>query len=103
MPSSRDRFARFLADSLPPWDTPCPSRSMFYREEFLRCQECLDQQREHYSERAVTDVEVALAKVMAQLDRLSTQADADQIISRLLQQFDVVTGLSGWTDPRQVN
>jgi hypothetical protein len=94
MPLSRDRFARFLTDSLPQWDHPCPSRSMFYREEFLRCQECLDRQREYYSDRAVTDVEAALAKVMAQLDRL---------IGRLLQQFDVVTGLSGWIDPRQIN
>jgi len=103
MPSSRDRLARFLTDSLPQWDHPCPSRSMFYREEFLRCQECLDRQREYYSDRAVTDVEVALAKVMAQLDRLAAHDDADQIISRLLQQFDVVTGLSGWIDPRQIN
>jgi hypothetical protein len=103
MPPSRDRFARFLSDTLPQWDLACPSRSTFYREEFLRCQECLDQQREHYSDRAVTDVEAALANVMAQLDRLSSEADADQIISRLLQQFDIVTGLSAWTDPRQVN
>jgi hypothetical protein len=40
---------------------------------------------------------------MAQLDRLASQDDADQIIGRLLQQFDVVTGLSGWIDPRQIN
>jgi hypothetical protein len=40
---------------------------------------------------------------MAQLDRLCTKADADQVVSRLLRQFDVVTGLSAWTDPRQVN
>lgn len=76
---------------------------MFYREEFLRCQKYLNQQREHYSERAVTDVETALAKVIAQLDQLSTRDDGDQVISRLLQQFDVVTGLSAWTDPRQIN
>ena len=40
---------------------------------------------------------------MSQLDRLCTKADADQVVSRLLQQFDVVTGLSAWTDPSQVN
>lgn len=103
MASTRDRYARFLSDTPLQWEVPPPPRSMFYREEFLRCQECLDRQREHYSDRAVSDVEAALAKVMAQLDRLSAQADADQVISRLLQQFDVVTGLSAWSDPRQVN
>ena len=49
------------------------------------------------------DVEEALTKVMAQLDRLCDTDDADQVVSRLLRQFDVVTGLSAWTDPRQVN
>ena len=51
----------------------------------------------------MTDVEEALTKVMAQLDRLCATEDADQVVSRLLRQFDVVTGLSAWTDPRQVN
>jgi hypothetical protein len=42
-------------------------------------------------------------KVMGQLDRLCTKADADEVVGRLLRQFDVATGLSAWTDPRQVN
>jgi hypothetical protein len=99
----RDRFARFLTDSRPQWDPPCPSLSNFYREEFVRCQRCLEQQREYYSERAVSDVEQALVKVMSQLDRLCERGNADQVVGRLLRQFDVVTGLSAWTDPRQVN
>ena len=40
---------------------------------------------------------------MAQLDRLCTKGDADQVVSGLLRQFDVVAGLSAWTDPRQIN
>jgi hypothetical protein len=79
------------------------SVSNFYREEFLKCQQCLEQQREFYSERAITDVEQALLKVMGQLDRLCTNADADKVVGRLLRQFDVITGLSAWTDPRQIN
>jgi elongation factor P--beta-lysine ligase len=79
------------------------SVSNFYREEFLKRQQCLEQQREFYSERAITEAEQALLKVMAQLDRLCTNADADQVVGRLLRQFDVVTGLSAWTDPRQIN
>ena len=47
--------------------------------------------------------ELPAPEVMSQLDRLCTTADADQVVSRLLQQFDVVTGLSAWTDPSQIN
>ncbi len=103
MPPSRDRFSRFLTDSRPQWDPACPSLSNFYREEFVRCQRCLEQQREYYSERAVTDVEQAITKVMSQLDRLCEKGNADQVVGKLLRQFDLVTGLSAWTDPRQVN
>jgi hypothetical protein len=102
-PASRNRMSRFLTDSRPQGDHVLPSLSNFYREEFLKCQRCLEQQREFYSERAISDVEQALTKVMSQLDRLCSTADADKVVSRLLRQFDVVTGLSAWTDPKQVN
>jgi len=69
----------------------------------VKCQRCLEQQREYFSETAIESVEEALTRVMSQLDRLCTKADADQVVSRLLQQFDVVTGLSAWTDPSQIN
>ena len=100
---SRIRLSRFLTDSRPQVEPLFHSVSNFYREEFVKCQRCLEQQREHYSERAITDAERALMKVMSELDHLCTQSDADQVVSQLLRQFDVVTGLSAWTDPRQVN
>ena len=75
----------------------------FYREEFLKHRRCLEQQREYYSERAITDAERALMKVMSELDHLCTKSDAAQVVSQLLHQFDVVAGVSAWTDPRQVN
>ena len=103
MPASRNRLSRFLTDSRPQCEPVFHSVSNFYREEFLKCQKCLERQREFYSESAINDVEQALSKVMGQLDRLCTKADADQVVSRLLRQFDVVTGLSAWTDPRQIN
>jgi len=96
-------LSRFLADSRPQCDPVFYSVSHFYREEFIKCQRCLDQQREFYSERAITEVEQALTKVMAELDRLCTAGNADQVVGSLLRQFDVVTGLSAWADPRQVN
>ena len=103
MRPSRIRASRFLTDSLP---KSCPAfhpLSDFYREEFVKCQRCLDQQREYYSERTISDVEEALTKVMSQLDRLCSHGDAEAVVSRLLQQFDILTGLSARTDPRQVN
>ena len=103
MPALRNRLSRFLTDSPPPCDRVLHTLSNFYREEFLKCQQCLEQQREFYSERAISDVEQALVKVMAQLDRLCIKPDADQVVSRLLRQFDVATGLSSRYDPKQIN
>ena len=53
--------------------------SNFYREEFLKCQRCLDEQREYYSERTICEVEQALTRVMSQLDQLCAQADAERL------------------------
>ena len=100
---SRRRLSRFLTDSRPLCDPVFHPISNFYREEFARCQHCLDQQREYFSERAVLDAERALSRVMSELDRLCLAADADQVVSRLLRQFDVLTGLSVWSDPRHTH
>ena len=104
MPVARNRLSRFLTDSRPqPGESVFHSVSDFYREEFAKCQRCLEEQREFYSEGAIHDVEQALTRVMSQLDRLCTKADADTVVSNLLRQFDVVTGLSAWSDPRHVH
>jgi hypothetical protein len=103
MAAPRNRLSRFLTDSRPQGDPVFHPVSDFYREEFRKCQQCLEQQREFYSERAISDVEQALVKVMGELDRLCIKPDADQVVSRLLRQFDVITGLSAWTDPKQIN
>ena len=103
MAASRNRLSRFLTDSRPPCEPVIHSVSNFYREEFVKRQQRLEAQREFYSERAIHDVEQALVKVIAQLDRLCTRENADEVVGKLLRQFDVATGLSAWTDPRQVN
>lgn len=103
MAASRNRLSRFLTDSRPPCEPVIHSVSNFYREEFVKRQQRLEAQREFYSERAIHDVEQALVKVIAQLDRLCTVENADEVVGKLLRQFDVVTGLSAWTDPRHVN
>jgi hypothetical protein len=103
MRPSRNRYSRFLRDSPPPCDPVFHSRSDFYKEEVAKCKRCLEQQREFYSESTITDVERALANVMSQIDRLCTNGNADQVVSRLLRQFDVVAGLSAWSDPKHIN
>ena len=104
MSASRNRLSRFLTDTRPPGgESVLHSHSDFYREEFAKCQRCLEQQREFYSERTISDVERALTRVMSQLDRLCAKADADEVVSNLLRQFDVVAGLSAWSDPRHVH
>lgn len=75
------------------------SRTEFYREEFVKHRRCLERQREYYSERAIANVEAALTEIIARLEQLSSSEDADVVVGRLLRQFDVVTGLSNWTDP----
>lgn len=73
----------------------------FYRAEFLKHRECLALQREYYSERAITDADGAIARILNQLEHLCAKDDADQVMSTLLRKFDVVTNLSGWSDPKQ--
>jgi hypothetical protein len=75
----------------------------FYREEFAKHRRCLQRQRPYFSESAITDVEAALANVMSQLEKLSTQDNAPQVVSTLLKKFDVVTGLSAWSDPKHTH
>ena len=92
---------RFVTDSRP--ISAQHPVAEFYREEFIKHQRCLQQQRPYYSERAITDVESALANIMGQIDQLSTQDNAPQVVSSLLKKFDVVTGLSAWSDPKQLH
>lgn len=75
----------------------------FYREEFIKHRRCLQEQRDYYSEGAITDVEAALNRIMGQLETLCTKDNANQVLSSLLKKIDVVTGLSGWSDPRHTH
>jgi hypothetical protein len=89
---------RFVTDSRP--ISAQHPVAEFYREEFLKHHRCLQRQRPYYSESAITDVETALANVLNQLEQLSTQDNAPQLVGSLLKKFDVVTGLSAWSDPK---
>jgi hypothetical protein len=75
----------------------------FYREEFLRHRRCLERQREYYSERAITEADAAIARILSHLELLCAKDDADKLMSGLLRTFDSVTGLSAWSDPHKLH
>jgi hypothetical protein len=72
----------------------------FYRQEFARHHRCLQRQRPYFSEGAITDVEAALTRIMRDLEQLCERDNAPEVVSSLLKQIDVVTGLSS-SDPRR--
>jgi hypothetical protein len=92
---------RFVTDSRP--TSAQHPLTEFYRQEFVKHQQCLQRQRPYYSESAITDVEAALTRIMGQLEQLCSKDNADQLVSALLKKFDVVTGLSFWSEPKQTH
>jgi hypothetical protein len=92
---------RFVTDSRP--ISAQHPITEFYREEFVKHRRCLRRQRAYYSEGAITGVEAALTRIMGELEHLCSRDNADQLVSSLLKQFDVVTGLSSWSDPKQTH
>src|SRR5215208_3492149 len=73
--------------------TSCNCLTDFFREE------CLEQQREYYSDMAIAEAEHALSRAMEQIEGLCQRSDACEVIGRLLRQIDAVTKLSAWTEP----
>ena len=101
MPRARTRIPGFLLDSATP--PTVSALTEFYREEFIKHHKCLQAQREYYSAQAIQNAENALLKIIADLDRLSEDANAEQKVEKLLREFDVVTGLSAWSDLHKVH
>jgi hypothetical protein len=101
MPRARTRVPGFLLDQAAP--PGVSTLTEFYREEFIKHHQCLQAQREYFSAQAIENAENALLKIIADLDRLSEQTNAEQVVARLLKEFDVVTGLSGWSDPNKLH
>lgn len=105
MPRVRNRLPSYLTDRHTAISASASHTSLieFYREEFLKHHRCLQEQREYFSEQAICGVERALQRVIADLENLSGKADAGEVMARLLREFDVVTGLSAWSDPLKVH
>ena len=81
----------------------CRCLADFYREEFRKHHQCLERQREYYSEIAISQAEDALGRILQQIEQLCQRQDANQLVAELLRQFDLVTKLSAWTEPKQLN
>ena len=47
--------------------------------------------------------DAAIARLLNQLENLCAKDDAPQVMSTLLRKFDVVTGLSAWSDPQKLH
>jgi len=90
-------MARFVS---PVGISSAPVLAAFYRAEFEKHRQLLALQREYYSERAITDADCAIARVLNELEHLCAKDDAPQVMSTLLRKFDIVTGLSSWSDPK---
>lgn len=82
---------------------PCNCLSAFFKEEFVKHHLCLEEQREYFSELAITQAEDALTQILSQMDQLCQRDDACELIADLLKQLDSVTNLSAWTDPEQLH
>ncbi len=94
---------RFLTDQWPSSAQHPQFQIDFYREELIKHHRCLQRQREYYSARAYASAEEALQRLLSRLDQLCRSKNADQLMGRLLRQFNTVTNLSGWSDPKKVN
>ena len=77
---------------------PCSASVLadFYRQELLKHCDCLERQREYFSDRAIAEAERGLLRVIARVDDLCTHGDANEVIASLLKKIDAVTGLSAF-------
>ena len=103
--SSKDRLISVdgVFKPRPLCGSTCKCLEEFFREEFVKHHQCLEQQREYYSDYAIAEAENALTRAMEQIEGLCQREDACEVISRLLRQIDAVTKLSAWTEPETLH
>ena len=81
----------------------CQCRVEFFREEFFKHRQCLERQREYYSEVAMKQAEKALSRILQEIEQLCQRDDACEVVGQLLRQLDAVTKLSAWTEPENLH
>jgi hypothetical protein len=100
---SRQTFVDNPLQQRPLFGASCQCLAEFYREEFRKHHQCLERQREYYSEMAIAQAEEALTRILEQLEQLCQRDDACEVVGQLLRQFDLVTKLSVWTEPDKLH
>ena len=102
--ASKSRLTNVGVTGSKPFHGPmCQCQAQFFREEFLRHHQCLEEQREYYSEGAIASAEDALTRIMGKLEQLCQRDDACEVVGQLLRKLDAVTKLSEWTEPRTLH
>ncbi len=81
----------------------CQCLAAFFREEFIKHHQCLEAQREYFSDIAIRQAEDALNRILNEIDQLCQRDDACALIEQLLRQIDAVTNLSAWTEPKHLH
>ena len=103
MPASNREGEQGFPPKVPACVEGTTVRINFYREELLKHLHCLEHQREYYSEKAIGDVEAAVARLMSQVGQLCARENGDQLVCRLLRKIDGVTRLSAWSDAKKLH
>ena len=75
----------------------------FFREEFVKHHQCLEEYREYYSDGAIAQAEEALGRILQQMEELCRRDDACEVVGQLLRKFDAVTKLSAFSERRTFN
>jgi hypothetical protein len=80
-----------------PENTTSPQREIieFYKEEFLKHKTRIQIQKEFHSDRALSDIEVALDKIIDEIETICRMDRFSELASQLLERIDIVTNLSG--------
>ena len=78
-------------------------RVLFYRQQLCRHWQCVEQQRDCYSDKAVADIARALSKLMLSVDSLCDDERGHNLVAQLLFKIDGVTRLSSWSKQPRIH
>jgi hypothetical protein len=69
--------------------------SAFYKEEFLKHKSRLEMQKEFHSDKDLNEIQMALDRIISEIDTICRIDQFSQLASQLLERIDLVTNLSG--------
>ena len=78
-------------------------RVLFYRQQLCRHWQCVEQQRDCYSDKAVADIARALSKLLFSVDSLCDDERGHILVAQLLFNIDGVTRLSSWSKQPRIH